>query len=307
MANYTPPADAVFNSKEDALEFLYGWEKNQMYVPVILRSQKEKYVQLICDMGGTYRNKYGLTSETRRRPNVRSRLTRCEGEEPCPWGARITRSKEGGWLLSVRRGEHNHVSKSLHNHPKARRLTQEQREIVKTMKEAAFSPREIYARLLGDCPGALVTRRDIYNEIARLKRIDSEIGDKKLHAESMQVHGVQLAPNGSIIKNRLDLLASTIEEWSARDQIAAVETLEGMLCRPHVQSAGDMALSPVFQTSGAAPSPGTRASPDFSSLSGHGQTDTELDSSRCRLCRAFDQGSKTCIHKTGALDPALGS
>jgi len=169
-----PPGNR-YATREELIVEARSWTQGEGFVLAIKRSDRDSRVVLGCDRGGSYRNRLGLTNETRKR-TTSSRLSEC------PFQMVGTKSKEGFWGLRVKNGEHNHEpSENVAGHPIARRLTEEQFAEIRTMSTAGIRPREMISALRQDDPDLLAIPRTIYN--ARHKfRVENLAGRTPIEA-----------------------------------------------------------------------------------------------------------------------------
>lgn len=68
-----------FESREDLLNIVRDFVVMQGYAISIKKSKKDKFVIIGCDRGGSYRNRYGIPMENRKRKTA-SRLINCPFE-----------------------------------------------------------------------------------------------------------------------------------------------------------------------------------------------------------------------------------
>src|SRR5690348_3844805 len=110
-----PPPTSTFVNRNDLIAYCRNFTTAEGYKLIIGDSKVNSYVYLNCDMGGAYRNRYGLNDETRQRITA-SRKTGCKFSLYCTL-------QNGEWSFVVRNGEHNHEATDLRGHPFHRRLS----------------------------------------------------------------------------------------------------------------------------------------------------------------------------------------
>ncbi len=143
------------------------------YAFVIGRSKKKnklglKKVLLSCDRGGTSHHKMLPPDSEKRRRKTTSRKTGCE------FGIYAVESQTE-WTLKYRPDPacsvHNHgPSKSVTEHPAARKLNSSAIAAVKAMKDAGVSAQDTLKEIQREHPGTLLIPRDVYNARAALRR-----------------------------------------------------------------------------------------------------------------------------------------
>ena len=160
----------------DSFDVLVAYAKStavhQGYALSIGRSRKNRKgewngVDLRCDLGGEYENRLGLTEESRKR-ETGSRL------QGCPFELRGRRRGEK-WVLLTHMGEHNHQpAADISGHAAARRLKEDQHDLVRSMTEAGSRPREILCALRNADDSFRGIGKTIYNarQAAKLEQLD---------------------------------------------------------------------------------------------------------------------------------------
>ncbi len=88
----------------------------------------------------------------------------------CPFEVRLHRSE-----YSMKDPLHNHEASEPSAFSQYRQPTEEQKAQVRSLHASGVSPRFIVASLLEEHPHSLVSLRDVYNEIARVKK--ERLGD----------------------------------------------------------------------------------------------------------------------------------
>lgn len=160
-----PPAEGVFQDKEHLLGNLRKHALSQGYAITIQKSNPNKNLYIGCDRGGVPKDKNSASPAVRRR----HKMSRKCG---CPFQLIGKRMKKATtWELKIRNPIHNHpADQDMLTHPSARRLTAEQRRHIKHLNVIGVKPRDIMSFLKLESPNALLLPRDIYNELAKLKR-----------------------------------------------------------------------------------------------------------------------------------------
>ncbi|KAJ5131918.1 hypothetical protein N7448_006076 [Penicillium atrosanguineum] len=160
-----PPAEGVFESKGHLLDYLRNHALRQGYAIIIQKSRANRSLYIGCDRGGVPKDKIGASPEVRRRHKV-SRKCGCSFQMYGKWTTKTTT-----WELKIKTPIHNHpADENMIAHPSARRLTAEQQRHIKHLNVIGVKPRDIMTFLKLENPSALLIPRDIYNELARLKR-----------------------------------------------------------------------------------------------------------------------------------------
>ena len=93
----------------------------------------------------------------------------------CPFEVRLHRSEYSTWKVIVKDPFHNHEASEPSAFSQYRQPTEEQKAQVRSLHASGVSPRFIVASLLEEHPHSLVSLRDVYNEIARVKK--ERLGD----------------------------------------------------------------------------------------------------------------------------------
>lgn len=173
IAQMTRPPEGTFSTFEALLAAANQHAFAHGYAFVIGRSKKKnklglKKVLLSCDKGGTSHHKMlPLDSELRKRKTT-TRKTGCE------FGVYAIESQQE-WTLKYRPDPacalHNHgPSKSVTEHPAARKLNPSAIAAVKAMKDAGVSAQDTLKEIQREQPGTLLIARDVYNARAALRR-----------------------------------------------------------------------------------------------------------------------------------------
>lgn len=180
IAQMTRPPEGTFATFEALLASANQHAFAHGYAFVIGRSKKKnklglKKVLLSCDKGGTSHHKMlPLDSELRKRKTT-SRKTGCE------FGVYAIESQQE-WSLKYRPDAncavHNHgPSKSVTEHPAARKLNPTAIAAVKAMKDAGVSAQDTLKEIQREQPGTLLIARDVYNARAALRREPERVID----------------------------------------------------------------------------------------------------------------------------------
>jgi len=160
-----PPLN-TYTSCEQGLQALYNWSQEQGYGLTIegtnqTKKKAIKRYRLRCDKGGKKRGE-GLIRKTG------SRM------EKCPFKVILRRIQATHlWVVEVvaGHGTHNHeASDHPSEHPCHRRMTAQEVETVKELTRSNAAPRTIVSKLHQEDHQTLVTRQDVYNAQAKLRR-----------------------------------------------------------------------------------------------------------------------------------------
>jgi len=160
-----PPAPGIIATKEGLLEYVRKHALSRGYAITIRKSNPGKNIYIACDRGGEYKPQFSTS------PGVKRRQTSSR-KCGCPFALYGKRQRPNTtWELRVTNPAHNHAADpNMIAHPSARRLTAEQRRHIKHLNEIGTKPREIMTFLKLENPNALLISRDIYNELAKLKK-----------------------------------------------------------------------------------------------------------------------------------------
>lgn len=167
-----PPPELSYPTFESLLHHANRFAFAHGYAMVIGRSKRKnrqgfKKVLLACDRGGLNKHPNLPTDETRKRKTT-SRKTNCQFgiyaiEGPMEWKLQ--------WRPDPNHCTHNHdPSKSVTEHPAARKLNSSAIAAVKALKDAGLSVQETVKQIQLAQPGALLLARDVYNARAALRR-----------------------------------------------------------------------------------------------------------------------------------------
>ncbi|XP_012833608.1 PREDICTED: uncharacterized protein LOC105954483 [Erythranthe guttata] len=89
----------------------------------------------------------------------------------CPFALWGKEGRDGLWRLTIKNGNHNHnPHKYSQGIRSLNRLTQEQREVTKLLKNSHVKPKEILHHLRQTNPNTSAALRDVYNESAKTRR-----------------------------------------------------------------------------------------------------------------------------------------
>ncbi|RKP02830.1 hypothetical protein CXG81DRAFT_24529 [Caulochytrium protostelioides] len=157
-----PDARRIYATREEAIEAVQAFGRSHGYGVAIQKSRREHWAYLKCDRGGTYVNSRNLTPQTRQRQCFTRR-------QQCPF-ALIAKRIDDHWRVVTRQAAHNHGPSPCSLLPSARRMTDEQRDIVKTMSRCGATPRQILDTLRLRDPTTSLVSRDIYNARQNFRR-----------------------------------------------------------------------------------------------------------------------------------------
>lgn len=157
-----PVPPGHYNTREELMEFVKTWAKDQGYAIVISRSRSNR-LWLKCDRGGKYENRRNITDEQRKRKRGDSRLM------GCPFMV-IAVLKDNVWKVKTEEEKHNHEpSEDLTVHPSLRKMTKEQMSVLEQMTDAGSTPAEIMDTLKTQYPTINIVKRDVYNARKKYK------------------------------------------------------------------------------------------------------------------------------------------
>ncbi|CAG8503717.1 2674_t:CDS:1 [Acaulospora morrowiae] len=118
-----PPLTGCFASREAVIQHVKTHAFSHGYAVCIKRSERDKFVYLRCDRGGTYRNSLNLTDNTCQRATS-SRLIDCPFEL-------YGKKKDNQWYLAIKNANHNHkASKDISGHPSSRQLNMKDQQKI---------------------------------------------------------------------------------------------------------------------------------------------------------------------------------
>lgn len=159
MAFYTYMDSEVFESKEDLISEVRNYGHAHGFHPVLQRSKPHK-IWIICDKGGRYHSR--LPRELFR--NTSTKKTGCSF---CVTGVNVS----GSWQLETVNAEHNHLpSDDIAGHSGARRLLDEERNLIASLATSGAAPRVIRSSLQSHNNENISNMRDIYNSLAQQRR-----------------------------------------------------------------------------------------------------------------------------------------
>jgi len=151
----------AFSSKEEIVDHLKDQYIKEGVVLTTKRS-KEAVLWLKCDRGGSYRNRYHLSDETRQR-KTSSRLAGCPFEITC-------RLKDGVWVVTKVAGSHNHpVGIDLAGHSAVRRPSPNEVSRIKELGCHGIAPKQILSVLHAEFEGNQTTAKEVYNVLQSAK------------------------------------------------------------------------------------------------------------------------------------------
>ena len=129
--------------------------------------EKKPRIHLACECNGKYRpskKKEEIIGDLKRKGT---------GSKKCDCPFELLGIKFEQWKLKVICGLHNHpLSIQLGGHSYAGRLTEKEKEILKTMSENLVKPRNILMTLKADDEDNVTTIKTIYNARQRYKLIE---------------------------------------------------------------------------------------------------------------------------------------
>jgi Transcription factor AFT len=154
---------SFMSTKDQVVQDVRNIYAQQGYAVSVRRSCTVKQeVVLACARGGTYRNRYNLDDERRRR-EISTKKTNC------PFQVRLV-FKFNQWNCNVANNTHNHEPcQGMIGNPAYRRLTSEQRQTVKTLSNAGVRPKAI-ATVLTNRKNGIIHMKNIYNEVSASNR-----------------------------------------------------------------------------------------------------------------------------------------
>lgn len=129
-----PPPAATFNAREDLLDSVLQHALFQGYITSIAASKKDKYVYILCDRGGEYRDRVNAREGSKRR-RTSTRLVRCTFSLYV-----AKRKKVNLWHLQAKNATHSHLADT---NMMARRLTPWQVQINTHLALTRADPRHI--------------------------------------------------------------------------------------------------------------------------------------------------------------------
>lgn len=173
IAQMSRPPEGIFPTFEALLAAANQHAFSRGYAFVIGRSKKKnklglKKVLLSCDKGGTSHHKMLPPDSEKRKRKTTTRKTGCE------FGVYAIESQTE-WTLKYRPdpacAQHNHgPSKSVTEHPAARKLNPTAIAAVKAMKDAGVSAQDTLKEIQRENPTTILIARDVYNARAALRR-----------------------------------------------------------------------------------------------------------------------------------------
>jgi len=167
LTNLTVPAAQTHSTFESLLSSLQSHARACGYALVIESSRPAHgVVKLACDLHGKPRNHRKLTEAERVRKRKPSR--KCD----CPMRVRCWRVDAANWTFTATQPGHNHGASAdpaahvAHRKRKGTALHEVQLSVVQGQKT-----RDVLETLLREDKEACYSRRDIYNDRARVKRV----------------------------------------------------------------------------------------------------------------------------------------
>ncbi|PIA24917.1 hypothetical protein AQUCO_04100189v1 [Aquilegia coerulea] len=159
-----PPPVRSFDSREKLLNYIHDFSFSQGYATTIRDSERDKYVTIGCDRGGTYRNRTNIPLEERKKKSG-SRLINC------PFRIKGVKLVGGSWILRISNGTHNHeASKDMSGHPSFRRFSNEEFLRIKDMCKAGIPSRQVLTLLRQANPKLRAISRTVYNTKAKIRK-----------------------------------------------------------------------------------------------------------------------------------------
>ena len=129
---------------------------------MVTKTSKANRVELKCAFGGTYRNRMGASQRKR------MTSTRLSG---CPFFL-VVSAIQGSWgVRFIAPVDHNHETSPIQliGLPEARKRSQEMKDAINYLGNAAVAPKRIQNAIQNQFPGALCTRKDISNDLAAMR------------------------------------------------------------------------------------------------------------------------------------------
>jgi MULE transposase domain len=177
-----PPPEKAYPSVDAAIADVNTFAGPRGYAVVKGRVNKNKNftrikkVWIQCDRGGKVRSTI-VDSEDVRRPGAGSKKVKCPFKATLKATADQDNAIVNGeaWQLSVEYSHHNHEpSIDRAAHPALRKMEKDLafKAAVKAQKHAGMEANHTYASHYGENPEALITKRDIHNERANVRRQD---------------------------------------------------------------------------------------------------------------------------------------
>lgn len=156
---YTSLARAELAVKQHAMQCGYGLSRKKLVKNKSKTDPQIRRRDLRCDKGGIKRGE-GVKRQSG------TRMTGCQFE------IRLHRTEYSTWQVKVYNPDHNHPpSESAAQHAQYRRPNNEQKALIQSLTASGVAPRFVVAALLEKDPDSLVSTAEVYNEVARLKKI----------------------------------------------------------------------------------------------------------------------------------------
>ena len=166
-----PPAEGVFQSKDELVQACKDHARTQGYAMTIYKTdRKKRLVMVACICYGKPANRRKLTAETRKRLGRGSNKTDCKmhcfGKE----------QSDGTWLLTIKEAGHNHEAAPLGTYAVHRQRDAATTEKIIKDLWAGCSVQQTFDSLQQEIPGILITKADIRNarKQARLRGLDGQ-------------------------------------------------------------------------------------------------------------------------------------
>jgi MULE transposase domain/FAR1 DNA-binding domain len=156
---YTSLERAELAVKEHAMCCGYGLSRKKLVKDKSKTNPQIRRRDLRCDKGGEKRGE-GVKRQTG---------TRMTG---CPFEIRLHRTEYRTWQVKVYNPNHNHPpSESAAQHAQYRRPNNAQKALIHSLTASGVAPRFVVAALLEKDPESLVSTTEVYNEVARIKKV----------------------------------------------------------------------------------------------------------------------------------------
>jgi MULE transposase domain/FAR1 DNA-binding domain len=160
---YLPlPEEEEFEDVDEAVRYLYRFAMDHGFAVSKSNVKKDRKGynrrhDFRCAKGGKVRGK-GVKRSTG------SRMTEC------PFTVRIHRTGYGTWKVQQHSKHHNHEASEPSAFPRYRLPTDAQMALIRSSHANGTAPRFIFAQILEGDPQTLISLRDIYNEVARMRK-----------------------------------------------------------------------------------------------------------------------------------------
>lgn len=163
IAQMLPPPETTYDTFDEAVRVCQSWAKDHGYALSKVRTKKEykggPYTEgyLQCDRGGIYKS----TAQIRKTSTKQT---------ACPFKLRIARVRGLGFKTTTSNPTHNH-DRSWHPlaHAIHRRRDENIQSTIEAEARAGVRPKQIITRLRQEDPSLTIQRRDVYNEMLRIR------------------------------------------------------------------------------------------------------------------------------------------